>query len=118
MTNRDVAAAETAELAMLREQAAKRQQELAATVEALTGRLHDRAALRAWARQRGARAAAAGWQAARRAAARRWQDRRVRRAVRVTVLVPVAAAASAAVLLTWRRVRTGAAARQLPSGPG
>lgn len=116
MTNRDVSAAEAAELSLLRDQAAKRQQELAATAQALAGRLKDREALRGWARQTGLRAATASWHAVRRGAARRWRDPRVRRAVLVTVAVPVAAAASLAVMLTWRHVRAGSAARQRP-GP-
>lgn len=118
MTNRDVAAAEAAELSLLRDQAAKRQQELAATVEALSGRLHDRESLRKWTRQTAVRAAAATWNAARREAARRWRDPRVRRAVLVTVAVPAAAAATVAATLTWRHVRGGSAARQRPGHPG
>lgn len=115
MTNRDVAAAEAAELAMLRDQATKRQQELAATVEALAGRLHDSGGLRAWARETGLRAGATAWQAARRTVIRRWQDRRVRRAVLVTAAMPVVAVAA---MLTRRQLRTGVAARQRPGRAG
>src|SRR5207248_1619539 len=83
MVNRDVAAAERAELSALRDEAARRQQELGATVQALAGRLNGEG-LRDWAGQ-----------AARQA---------VRRGVAAAMLI--------AGLESWRRKRRGKPAVQ------
>ena len=120
MANRDAAAAELAELSALRDQAARRQQELGATVHALAGRLRGEG-LRAWAWQAGRRTvrraarheAAAAWRAARTALSGGRRRGRPRAAVPVIVALPACVLAAA---LTWRRVR-GRATRRLRPGP-
>ena len=116
MVNRDVAAAERAELSALRDEAARRQQELGATVQALAGRLNGEG-LRDWAgqaaRQAVRRGAAAAWRAARTAVSGGRRGGRPRTVVPVAVALPACALAAA---LTWWRVR-GHATRRLRPGP-
>jgi hypothetical protein len=113
MTNRDAAAAESAELATLRDQVARDQRALAATLNELSARLPDGQAIRARARQAAISAARSGahaaWRAVRRRASGHPRGGWRRGAVPVMVAVPVC---TLAVAVTWWQVRARSARRR------
>lgn len=113
MTNRDAAAAESAELAALREQAARDQQMLGATAQALAAKLRDGQEIRSRARRAAGQAARSGaraaWHAVRHRVSGRPRGRRWHGAVPVMVAVPVC---TLAVAVTWRQVRARSARRR------
>jgi hypothetical protein len=119
MTNRDAAAAESAELATLRDQAARDQQALAATLRELSAKLADGPALRARARHAAISTVRSGAHTAWRAVRHRVSGHplvsgrpaggRRRAAAPVLVAVPVC---TLAVAVTWRQVRSRSARRR------